>query len=82
MAELGVQEASADQLAALRSALTEACRRLSKGGDSISLVIGVFAPSRRRCFCLFSASSRDLVRSASEIAQAFPVHIEAVSVLA
>lgn len=53
---------------ALQYALEEASRRLTASGLRVLYLGSTFVPARERCFCLFEASSADIVRAANEAA--------------
>jgi len=56
-------------LTALRKALGEASRRLSREGEPVRYVGTKYERQRARCTCTFEASSRAAVVEVNEIAQ-------------
>jgi len=53
---------------ALQDALREASRRLTASGSPVRYLGSTFVPARSRCFCLFEAATRDVVRAVNETA--------------
>jgi len=53
---------------ALQYALGEASRRLSASGSPVRYLGSTFVPTRSRCYCLFEATSADIVRTVNEAA--------------
>lgn len=53
---------------AMQYALDEASRRLSASGSPVRYLGSTFIPARSRCFCLFEATSPDVVRAVNEAA--------------
>ena len=58
-----------EHLAAVHRALPESSRRLSVGGERVRYLRSTFAPARAVAFCLFHATSEDLVRRVNDVAQ-------------
>jgi hypothetical protein len=56
-------------LAALRKALREASRRLSRDGESVRYIRTSYERACARCTCTFEAGSRAAVVKVNEIAQ-------------
>jgi uncharacterized protein DUF4242 len=56
-------------LVALRKALGEASRRLSRDGEPIRYIQSNYEGGRARCICTFEASSRAAVIRVNEVAQ-------------
>ncbi len=53
---------------AMQDALWEASRRLTVSGSPVRYLGSTFVPARSRCFCLFHATSPDVVRAVNEAA--------------
>lgn len=53
---------------ALQYALGEASRRLTASGSPVRYLGSTFVPARARCYCLFEATSPELVKAVNEAA--------------
>ena len=76
LVERRLVDLSSDGLLAVHNALAESCRRLSMSGRTVQYQRSFFAVERGWCLSVFTASDRETVRLANDVAQVPFVRIE------